>query len=104
LGPILFIIYINDLDNGLLSKILKFADDTKAVKKVGKDNELIELKEDLSALLLWSQIWQMPFNTDKCSVMHLENNNQNASYELGGEVLNRTKEEGDLGVVVSCYR
>jgi len=45
-------IYSNDLDDGLFCKILKFTDDTKLVKKLRKDNEISQFKEDLSALSL----------------------------------------------------
>ena len=50
LGPILFIIYINDLCEGLSSKNLKFADDTKLIKKVMNDKDVADLREDLLVL------------------------------------------------------
>ena len=37
LGPILFLIYINDLDDDITSKVLKFADDTKVFRKIKSD-------------------------------------------------------------------
>ena len=40
LGPILFLIYINDLDDDITSKVLKFADDTKVFRKIKSDAEL----------------------------------------------------------------
>jgi len=62
LGPLLFTIFIDDIDEDLKSKIAKFADDTnigKAVKAV-RDSE--ELQEDLDKLYIWSQTWLMEFN------------------------------------------
>jgi len=47
LGPILFIIYINDLEEGLSSKVLKVADDTKLAHRVSLDIEIGEMQEDL---------------------------------------------------------
>ena len=54
LGPPLFLILINDLDNGIRGKILKFADDIKLMGKVGKVDE-IEKLEKLKKLGAWSK-------------------------------------------------
>ena len=47
LGPTLFIIYINDIDDGITSSLLKFADDTKLLRKVGTQDDCEELQKDL---------------------------------------------------------
>jgi len=54
LGPILFLIYINDLDNGVQSWILKFADDTKIFSAVNSDPDRTRLQNDLNNLLKWA--------------------------------------------------
>ena len=46
----------------------------------------------------WSQDWQMLFNLEKCSVMHMGKRNQELSYEMGGKVLKVSEEERYLGV------
>ena len=71
LGPILFLVYINDLEKGLISKINKFADDTKLARAVGNKEEIKDLQNDLSKIVTWSEEWQMQFNVNKCSVIHL---------------------------------
>src|SRR6218665_2406714 len=48
----------------------------------------------------WSQDWQMLFNLEKCSVMHMGKGNQELSYEMGGKVLKVSEEERDLGVIM----
>jgi len=46
-GPLLFIIFINDLDDGVVNKILNFADDTKIVSKVASEDQIKILQSDL---------------------------------------------------------
>ena len=82
LGPLLFIIYINDLDLGLVSKISKFADDTKMGINADSDAAVKQLQEDLRKVGEWSKKWQMPFNLDKCKIMHIGHKNKNEKYEL----------------------
>ena len=84
LGPLLFVIFISDIDDGILSKISKFADDTKLCRAVGDDQEAAIQREDLRRMFRWSQDWQMLFNLEKCSVMHMGKRNQEVSYEMGG--------------------
>ena len=100
LGPILFSIYINDIDNSLISKICKFADDTKMCKNVGRLEDVISLQNDLNNLYKWSIDWQMQFNVDKCSVIHIGNKNLNNTYKLGNSNLRSSDKERDLGVIV----
>ena len=59
LGPLLFLIYINDLDDNITSNVLKFADDTKVFRKVDTDGDKQHLQNDLDRLVKWSEKWQM---------------------------------------------
>ena len=70
LGPLLFLIYINDLDDDITSKVLKFADDTKLFKKIKQKGDYEHLKDDLEKLIKWSEKWQMLFNFNKCKCLH----------------------------------
>ena len=101
LGPLLFIIYINDLDVGLISKISKFADDTKIGVNANDEAAVRELQEDLIRIGEWSHKWQMPFNLDKCKVMHIGQRNEKAKYKLLGKELEICNEEKDLGVMIT---
>ena len=77
LGPILFLIYINDLDDNITSNVLKFADDTKLFRKVNTDGDQQHLQNDLDRLVKWSEKWQMLFNFGKCKCLHTGHGNLN---------------------------
>ena len=84
LGPVLFTIYINDIDQGIKNTIKKFADDTKLIGMAGTEEEVNSIKEDLERLYKWMEEWQMKFNADICKVMHLRRNNIGRKYSLEG--------------------
>ena len=96
LGPILFLIYINDLDNNITSNVLKFADDTKLVRKVNTDGDKQHLQNDLDRLVKWSEKWQMLFNFGKCKCLHTGHGNLNVNYKMGDTALGTTVKEKDL--------
>jgi ribonuclease P/MRP protein subunit RPP40 len=100
LGPLLFLIYINDIDNGMASKILKFADDTKLFRQVGTAEDIANLRNDLEKLVGRSKEWLMLFNVEKCKVMHIGFGNRRAKYMMDGVQLQEVHEEMDLGVLV----
>jgi hypothetical protein len=100
LGPLLFLIYINDLDVGIDSKLVKFADDTKLCRGVATEQEVEVMRDDLQKLFQWSLDWQMLFNTDKCTVLHMGHHNDEASYKMGTNEIKISPHEKDLGVIV----
>ena len=62
---VLFVVFIDDIDENICSTVLKFADDTKVVVRVGTKEDREVLRRDLVSLFDWSQDWQMLFNLDK---------------------------------------
>ena len=65
LGPLLFLIYINDLPAGLTSMCKIFADDTSLFSKVNdKSNSNVQLNSDLAKISKWALQWKMSFNPD----------------------------------------
>ena len=54
LGPVLFLVFIDDLEDGLRSEVLKFADDTKIFERVDSERDREVLQRDLDRLVQWS--------------------------------------------------
>ena len=103
LGPILFLIYINDLDDSITSNILKFADDTKLFRKVNTDGDKQHLQNDLDRLVKWSEKWQMLFNLGKCKCLHTGHGNLNVNYKMGDTVLGTTVKVNLSSVQLHVY-
>ena len=102
LGPILFLIYINDLDDSITSNVLKFVDDTKLFRKVNTDGDKQHLQNDLDRLVKWSEKWQMLLNFGKYKCLHAEQGNLDVKYKMGATVMGTTVKENDLGVTISA--
>lgn len=100
LGPTLFLIYINDIDCNLISKLGKFADDSKLAKAVENQQDVDAIRLDLLSLEKWSEDWQMQFNADKCSVIHLGHSNPCNEYRLYEKAIKSSDAERDLGVII----
>jgi len=82
LGPVLFLIFINALDNGISTNVLKFADDTKVYRVVDNRLDGTQLQNDLDSLGDWAVQWQMKFNVEKCKVVHYGKRSIEFEYSL----------------------
>ena len=104
LGPLLFLLYINELpDNVKYCQVKIFADDTKIYSP--SNCQAQHIQNDMESLKNWSETWQLPFNSDKCSVFHLGSSNQrNEYYMLDGltqtdTVIKSVESMRDLGII-----
>ena len=70
LGPLLFVIYINDLDENVDGWISKFADDTKIGGVVDSVEGWQRIQRDIDQLQILAEKWQMEFNPGKFEVLH----------------------------------
>ena len=61
----------------------------------------MELQEDISKLVEWANKWQMSFNVDKCSVMHIGHNNMKSNYNMSNQQLPTTDQQLDLGIIIT---
>ena len=103
LGPILFIIYINDISTDLTSTVKIYADDTKIYRTISSpDVDIPALQCDLDRLGIWANKWQMHFNPDKCEVMRITHRKDKTKpiYSLGGQ-FRSVENTKDLGVTIS---
>ncbi len=65
LGPILFVLYINDLPEIVNSPVYIFADDTKLYRQISNNNDKLKLQQDLDSLQIWSDTWLLKFLSRK---------------------------------------
>ena len=71
LGPVLFVIYINDLPDRILSDVYLFADDTKIFRIITSDTDRAHLQEDLCSMSKWCDQWLLKMNPEKCKHLHI---------------------------------
>ena len=101
LGPLLFIMYINDMPNNIGACCSIFADDTKVSQNIYTEEDALKLQRDLKKLEEWTDTWKLSFNATKCKVIHFGSKNKNYDYFMKGQQLEKVETEKDLGAVVS---
>ena len=104
LGPLLFVIFINDLPEDIDSLIFLFADDSKIWKEIKDNMDREILQKDLQKMKEWSRKWLLEFHPDK--LKHLQISRQPTeedkehTYYVGQDKAKRVDSEKDLGVHV----
>ena len=107
LGPLLFIIFINDLPECISSaNPFLFADDTKLVKCITSTEDQLELQTDINQLSSWCTTWNMQLNEGKCNVLRITHpswheENPNTLYSIHNSHLNFATKEKDLGLCIA---
>ena len=97
LGPLLFLLFINDLPDGIRSFVSLFADDLKLVTSCKESNIA---QSDIDKLNRWENDWLLRFNVKdgKCKALHIGSKNPKVKYIMNGEILPQIESEKDLGV------
>ncbi len=101
LGPVLFLIYIDNVDVGIINLISKFAEDTKIGNSVLSDDDKQSLQDDFHKISASSDRWEMPFNVDKWQVLQVGTRNKKFDYDLRGIKLKSVQCTKDLGVKIA---
>ena len=104
LGQILFILYVNDLPDKVISYCKIFADGTKLYKEINNLKDYGDLQDVIYELCRWTTKWLLFFNANKCKVLHIGNNNPRFDYEMTDKNYNKDNikivdHEKDLGVI-----
>ena len=99
----LFLLYINDINNAIKSKIKLFADDSVLYRNIRNQNDQVILQNDLDTISSWAERWLMELNINKCSVLSitLKRNYIFHDYNILGATLKRVTNHDYLGVTIS---
>ena len=103
LGPLLFLVFINDLpDSTKFSNIHLFADDTKCSHAIKLPEDVTELQEDIDSLYRWSDQWSLPFNESKFVHMNFYSSTPSiqSNYSLSGTSIAQVSMYSDLGLIL----
>ena len=104
LGPLLFLLYINDISTNITSQIRLFADDTIIYRPVTSQADCEALQKDLHTLEKWSMDWQMDFHPAKCQTIHItrSRNPIHTTYSLYNQALEMVNSVKYLGINISA--
>ena len=100
LGPLLFLVHINDLPTRVKSQVRLFADDCLLYRAIKSARDHITLQEDLLALQTWASDWGMRFNAKKCYILSI-NNKSSHFYTLNNTTLQQVTSNPYLGITIS---
>ena len=105
LGPVLFLIFINDLPDNIRSSVRLFADDCVLYRNIKTPTDCQILQDDLNSLGQWETDWQMKFNVAKCHSMrvtrHLPSNQIQFNYSLHQQTLEQVESAKYLGITIT---
>jgi ribonuclease P/MRP protein subunit RPP40 len=105
LGPLLFILYINDIDSVCCghTKLQLFADDAKLYCNINIENDSISLQQSLDRLVNWANMWQLSININKCAVLSLSVKHQPIlrDYFIDGISILHKDSYVDLGITIA---
>ena len=105
LGPMLFLLFVNDLpDVAISSSVACYADDTKIYKRIDSITDSAALQTDLTNIVQWAESTGLSLNRtkSKCQRITRKQNPSIFSYSIKGEDLESCDSEKDLGVIISC--
>ena len=102
LAPLLFLCFINDLPNGIMSKIKLYADDVLLYNTIHSQEDCHNLQQDLNLLKEWATKWKMSFNLQKCEFLRITNKKYLIffQYLIQNEIIREVTYAKYLGVTI----
>ena len=102
LGPLMFLLYINDIATGISSPLRLFADDCLLYQTIKSIEDSIILQKDLELLSQWTTVWQMKFNISKCIVIRCTRSLTpfQYDYKLSDITLSTNEQHPYLGILL----
>ena len=101
LGPVLFLLYVNDITSSIQSQVHLFADDCLIYRTINSKCDHKILQNDLDCLASWASKWQMEFNVAKCKILQVSKClRSNFSYNMKGTPLEIVEEHNYLGITL----
>ena len=103
LGPTLFLVYSNDIANGIQSQLCLFTDDCIIYRTINTPEDHTTLQQDLNQLSKLATTWQMEFNISKCNILRISHlhTTSNYTYTMYETQLKSVKEHKYLGVWIN---
>ena len=105
LGPVLFLIFINDLPDNIRSSVCLFADDCVLYRNIHSLQDCLTLQEDLTSLGQWEADWQMKFNVAKCHSMRVTRHQHHKqilfNYSLHNQTFENVQSAKYLGITIT---
>ena len=100
LSPLLFILYVSDLPEGIFSQVSLLADDCILHREINTLNDCQDLRKDINTLCNWESKWQMKLNIDKCYIMHVthKRNPLLMTYKMNGRPIEVTASHTYFGI------
>jgi len=102
LGPLMFLLYINDISKNILSSIQLFADDCVVYRLISNYDDIAVLQNDLDVISNWAHVWQIKFNVNKCVLLRVTRNHSPfaSKYSLSSQMIQLSNTCKYLGVLL----
>ena len=102
LGPLMFLLYINDITKGINSALHLFADGCLLYRVINSVEDTSKLREDLDRLSEWANTWQLKFNVSKCAVIRCKRSLTPLTHDyiLNNQTLNISDQHTYLEVII----
>ena len=103
LGPLLFLMYVNDIPTAIsCSTVYLFVVDTKFVKQIFSEDNMVELQLGINSIHQWCEKWLMSLHLDKCFAVRYGLSTPDVpEYSIDGKPIKSTNMHRDLGIIMS---